>query len=131
MGAPARGSATLALGLIDVRAMLVRGRRALGTPGKVGEIGSDGALEDEAGTEPAQLGEAVGLVRARQQERLDISFDAGARGYPSIHGVCLLCGLQVRFGGYAVLTATLIGDAAASLTGDHPAPLGGDVIIHA
>ncbi len=50
----------------------------------------DGPLDDELGTQAAELGQAVGIVEPSEEHLLDGFLDPGAGGYPSFHGVVLL-----------------------------------------
>jgi hypothetical protein len=54
----------------------------------------DGASEDQARAEPAELAEPGRVLYAIKRQRFDLDLDPGARRYPPFHGVGLLCGLS-------------------------------------
>ncbi len=68
----------------------------------------DRPLEDELGAQAAERAEGVGIGEPRGQGRFDGRLDLDAGGYSLFHGVVSFCGLQVRFGAYAVFTFTAV-----------------------
>jgi len=50
------------------------------------ELVLDGPLEDELGTQAAELAQLLGTTDALEQEVFDARLDGGAGGYPSFHG---------------------------------------------
>jgi hypothetical protein len=61
-------------------------------------------MQDQLGTQAAELGEPIGIVEPSEEHLFDGFLDLEAWGYPSFHGVVLLANFQVRFGAYAVFT---------------------------
>ena len=91
--------ADLALGRLDpARSAAVAGAHGLGHPLVAGaaqedrQLVLDGPLDDELGAQAPDPAQLLGTADAAEQHLLDGFLDPGARGYPSFHGVGLLCG---------------------------------------